>query len=132
MIKDEFTLALNTRTREAVRDVLSEPAWDGKTLVMVWEDDHIADAALEAKFPREPVTLRQLLAFDKLAGVPATWPGENYDYFWVVDFARDSGQPTGFAMVRQAFPPPFENVPANEWGKPDGLTRASGCEGATG
>jgi hypothetical protein len=35
--------------------------WQGKTVVMVWEHKHIANKKLEHSFPREAVTLRQLL-----------------------------------------------------------------------
>ena len=73
----------------------------GKTVVMVWEHDHIADAKLEKKFSGEAVTLRQLLHLDTLKGVPDTWPSGNYDYFWIVDFDRGASAPTGFRMVKQ-------------------------------
>jgi hypothetical protein len=121
----DFTLALNRRTREAVADLLA--ALDGKTVVMVWEHDHIARAALEKKFPGEAVTLRQLLKLDGLPDVPATWPGSNFDYFWIVDFADGSKTPTGFKMVKQIFGDAFDAVPANDWGAPDGLEADSGC-----
>jgi hypothetical protein len=123
----EFTEALNRRTQEAARHVLTDPALAGKTIVMVWEHHHIADAALEAKFPGEKVTLRQLLKLDTLPNVPDTWPTETYDYFWIVDFAR-SGTPAKFSMLKQEFGASFPGVPSNDWGKPDGLTAASGCE----
>ena len=123
----EFTEALNRRTQEAARHVLTDPALAGKTVVMVWEHHHIANAALEAKFPGEKVTLRQLLKLDTLPNVPDTWPTETYDYFWIVDFAR-SGTPAKFSMLKQEFGASFPGVPSNDWGKPDGLTAASGCE----
>jgi len=96
---------------------------------MVWEHDHIADAKLEKKFPGEAVTLRQLLHLDTLKGVPDTWPSGNYDYFWIVDYAAGSTVPGNFRMLKQSFPAPYANVPANDWATPDGLTPASGCEG---
>ena len=36
----ETTALLNRRTQEAARDVMTNPAWDGK---VVWEHNHIAD-----------------------------------------------------------------------------------------
>jgi len=123
----DFTLALNRRTREAVADLLADPALDGKTVVMVWEHDHIARASLEKKFAGEAVTLRQLLRLDGLPDVPDTWPGTNFDYFWIVDFAEGSKTPTGFRMVKQIFGDAFDAVPANDWGAPDGLEADSGC-----
>jgi hypothetical protein len=126
--KDAFTEALNRRTQEAVRDLLADQALDGKTVVMIWEHHHIANAELEAKFAGEKVTLRQLLKLDTLPDVPATWPEETFDYFWIVDFAPGSDAPAKFSMVKQEFGADFPNVPANDWGTPDGLEATSGCE----
>jgi hypothetical protein len=106
---------------------MSNSAWQGKTVVMVWEHDHIADAKLEKKFPGEAVTLRQLLHLDTLKGVPDSWPSGNYDYFWIVDFDQGASAPTGFRMVKQAFDAPYTDVPSNDWGAPNGLTADSQC-----
>jgi hypothetical protein len=73
--------ALNRRTQEAAANIMQNPALNGKTIVMVWEHKHIANAKLEAKYEGEAVTLRKLLKLDVLSGVPPTWPGDNYDYF---------------------------------------------------
>jgi hypothetical protein len=127
--KTEFTLALNRRTQEAARDLMTNPRWNGKTVVIVWEHDHIAHEKLEKEFKGMDVTLRQLLNLDKLEGVPQTWHGSNYDYFWIVDYAAGSTVPGNFRMLKQSFPAPYANVPANDWATPDGLTPASGCEG---
>jgi hypothetical protein len=118
--------ALNRRTREAAQAVLSSPHHAGKTVVMVWEHRHIANAKLEKHHAGEAVTLRQLLGLDKVPGVPESWPTSNYDYFWIVDY-DGSGKPTSFNMVRQDFGGAYAGVPANDWGAPDGLTEKSGC-----
>lgn len=119
---------LSQRTREAAGDVLNNPFYNGKTVVMVWEHKHIANALLEQQHPgKEAVTLRQLLQLNTLQGVPRTWPENNYDYFWIVDFHAHSAQPSKFTMVRQIFSSAFAGVPSNTWGAPDGLTAASGC-----
>ncbi len=68
---------------------MQNPALNGKTVVMVWEHKHIANEKLEAKFEGEAVTLRKLLKLDILPGVPKTWPSDNYDYFWIVDFPAE-------------------------------------------
>lgn len=125
---EDFTKALNRRTQEAARAILDDPAFAGKTVVMVWEHHHIANAALEAQFAGEKVTLRQLLKLDTLPDVPDTWPDDTYDYFWIVDFADKSDTPIKFSMLKQEFGASFPGVPSNDWGKPDGLTAASGCE----
>jgi len=125
----KMTEALNARTQEAARNILANPALKGKTVVMVWEHKHIADAELDAKYQREAaVTLRQLFHLDILPGVPETWPEETYDYFWIVDFPDNSNVPSKFTMVKQDFGKSFPNVPANDWGEPNGLDAASGCQ----
>lgn len=125
---DLATELLNARTQEAVADLLGNPRWNGKTVVMAWEHKHIADAKLDAANPDAPVTLYRLLGLDAFKDVPATWPGDNYDYFWIVDMNPADGKPTSVKLERQVFPAPFEDVPANEWGKPNGMTTASGCK----
>ena len=128
--KEEFTKQLNRRTQEAARNLLTNPALQGKTVVLVWEHKHIANEKLEAKFEsdREGVTLRQLLKLDILPGVPKTWPDETYDYFWIVDFPENSNVPSKFTMVKQEFGTSFPKVPSNDWDTPDGLDPASGCK----
>ena len=39
--KEEFTKQLNRRTQEAARNLLTNPALQGKTVVLVWEHKHI-------------------------------------------------------------------------------------------
>lgn len=127
--KAEETLQLNRRTREAANDLLTDSRWEGKTVVMVWEHDHIADKQLEEKFPNEKVTLRQLLNLDRLLDVPQTWPGGNYDYFWIVDYDNPHvAIPSRFTLKEMKFPAPYTRVPSNPWGTPGNLPPNSGCE----
>jgi hypothetical protein len=126
--KDDFTKKLNQRTQEAARGLLDNPALKGKTVVVVWEHKHIANEKLDKDFEREGVTLRQLLNLDILPGVPKTWPGDTYDYFWIVDFPADSNVPSKFTMVKQEFGTSFPKVPSNDWDTPDGLDASSGCK----
>ena len=126
--KDGQVEELNRRTQEAASNIMQNPALNGKTIVMVWEHKHIANAKLEAKFEGQAVTLRKLLKLDILPGVPATWPGENYDYFWIVDFSPNSNVPSHFSMVRQEFGGSFASLPSNDWDTPNGLDAASGCQ----
>lgn len=125
--KEDSTKALNSRTQEAARALLTNPALNGKTVVVVWEHKHIANAALETAFKSESVTLRQLLSLDTLPGVPKTWPEDTYDYFWIVDFTENSNVPSKFTMMKQEFGTSFPKVPSNDWGTPDGLDPSSGC-----
>ncbi|MGH6825685.1 histidine phosphatase family protein [Methyloceanibacter sp.] len=126
--EDGKDAVLNRRTQEAAHDIASNPEWQGKTVVMVWEHKHIASDKLERAFPGKEVTLRQLLGLDKLKDVPETWPSGNYDYFWIVDYAGSSAAPTGFRMVKQVFDGRYAKLPTNEWGAPNGLTAHSKCD----
>jgi len=120
--KEEETVALNRRTREAARDLFQNPEWHGRTVVICWEHHHIADEALERQFPGESVTWRQLLRLDRLPSfyrwqAPLSWEGANFDYFWIVTFRGD--RPVRFESKLQAFEPPFDSVPQNLWGEPE-------------
>ena len=127
--KKDMLETLNIRTREAAGNILTNPTLKGKTVVMVWEHKHIADPELDAKYEREAaVTLRQLLHLEILPGVPSSWPDDNYDYFWIVDFPDNSNVPSKFSMVKQEFGKSFPKIPANDWGEPSGLDAKSGCE----
>lgn len=128
---DVSTKELNRRTQEAVQAVMTDPALTGKTVVMVWEHRHIANARFENAPQGHGVTLRQLLKLGELKDVPDTWPTDNYDYFWIVDFANGSDTPTAFKMVKQEFAPPYDKLPTNDWDKRSGLKPASGCETKT-
>lgn len=126
--KKATTLQLNQFTKLAANTVLSDPRWDGKTVVMVWEHDHIAKKKLEAQFPDEKVTLRQLLNLDQLAEVPTDWPSSNYNYFWIVDYGNPGSViPTRFTQQKQVFLPPYAAVPSNDWGKPENLPKNVKC-----
>jgi hypothetical protein len=118
----------NARTQEAARDVLTGPAYAGKTVVMIWEHKRIANSKLEKKHPG--VTLRQLLHIDQVqdADVPSDWPKETYDYFWIVDFARGNPIPVKFRMIRQEFIAPFNDLPANAWDTPETAHIKAGCK----
>ncbi len=119
---------LNRLTQEAANDVLTDPRYAGKTVVMAWEHNRIAKAKLEQENPGEEVTLRQLLRLDRLADAPKTWPDSNYDFFWIVDYEAGNPVPTAFHMVRQAFTAPFDTLPANGWDEPEPEHIAAGCK----
>jgi hypothetical protein len=122
---------LDLQTQAAAHDILENPAWAGRTVVMVWEHDHIANAGVEAAAPGERVTLRQLLNLDRLPDadklVPRTWPDGSYNFFWVIEYDPASTIPTGFRSIKQVFPGFYADLPHNDWGMPDGLRPISGC-----
>ena len=106
----------NSATRAAAADVLGNPRWHDRIVVMFWEHHHIASARLERQYSGQKVTLRQLLNLDQLEHVPETWK-HNYDYFWVIDYDPDQSPiPVRFEMVKQIYPSPFNNLPHNDWG----------------
>jgi hypothetical protein len=110
------TIALNQQTRLAVEEVITDPRWDGKTVVMAWEHDHIANPDL----PSDD-TLRGLLKLNQLPGEPVStsWPGSNYDYFWIIDYQPGSDVPVRFSTKLQVFTGPFGNLPDNAWDTPE-------------
>lgn len=123
-----FDSDLAKRTKQAAETLLTDPRFDGKTVIVVWEHDHIADASLPPE--RRALTLRYALNLDRLPGVPETWPDQTYDYFWIVEYAPGSPVPTSFRMEKQVFTGPFAKLPQNDWGQPDGLDPAeTDCEG---
>lgn len=119
---------INRRTQEAAHDVLTDPRYAGKTIVMVWEHKHIAKSKLEKDYPGEQITLRQLLHLDQITGVPNSWSDSNYDFFWIVDYAPANPIPTRFRMVRQAFAAPFNKLPTNGWEEPEPQHIQAGCK----
>jgi hypothetical protein len=123
----QATAILNRRTQEAARDVMTGAQWAGKTVVMVWEHHHIASHHLERQFPGEKVTLRQLLNLEGQKAVPQTWPGDNFDYFLIVNYGRGSN-PTRVEAKKQVFAAPYEAVPSNDWDTPPTYPANSKCE----
>lgn len=122
---DEEMAQLNVRTQQAAKSILTDPRWRGKTLVVVWEHDHIANKSLND----ENVTLYKLLHLDKLPEVPDEWYGGNYDYFWIVDYGNpNSVRPTKFTSMKQVFPAPYDTLPTNDWDMPEDLPPDSGCQ----
>lgn len=122
---------LDRQTRAAARDIMENPHWAGRTVVVVWEHDHIANAAVEAAAPGERVTLRQLFNLDRIpdadTAVPRTWPDDTYDYFWLIDYDQGSDLPRRFRSVKQAFTGFYADLPHNDWDTPHGLRPISGC-----
>lgn len=107
----------NSATQAAAADVLGNPRWHDRIVLMFWEHHHIASPRLERLYSGQKVTLRQLLNIDQLEGVPEKW-NDNYDYFWIIDYdPNDSEAPSRFQMVKQVYPSPFNKLPHNEWGE---------------
>jgi hypothetical protein len=129
--KDKFE---DQETRDAAKDVLTNPNFNGKIVVMTWEHKRIAKKSFDADSSSPPRTLRQLLNLDHYAKhhpdaeIPETWSGENYDFFWIVDYADPNSQkPTKVTIRKQMFPPPYDSVPANDWKEPE--PPLAGCKG---
>ncbi len=102
---------LGRRTQEAAHDIMTKPEFNGKLVVVSWEHRHIANRKLE-----QDTTLRQQLGLANLHDVPDTWPGDNYDYFWIVDYTTGKSTPSSFRMVKETFAKPYDDLPQNDWG----------------
>ncbi len=124
---EEENIEENARTQEAAHDVLNDPHYAGKSVVITWEHERIANSKPEAKYSAVQVTFRQLLHLDRVAWVPEVWPDDTYDYFWIVDYAPGKPVPVSFRMVREAFTAPYDTLPANNWGEPEPRHAAAGC-----
>jgi hypothetical protein len=121
---DDSDAELDVRTQQAANDLLHSPAYEGKTVVVVWEHKHIASKKLDTAFYK-------LLNLDKLPksdNVPNTWSGTNYDYFWIVDHAAGSDTPTNFRIEKQSFSGKFSDIPDNDWDTPEPKHEAAGCK----
>jgi hypothetical protein len=130
---DILTTELITKqTQLAAANVMQDPRWNGKTVVMVWEHKHIANKKLTKDNPDMLVDLRQLLKLDKLPErtakkIPKTWSGANYNFFWIVDY-DEKGNPVGFDEVRQGFTGQYANLPNNDWGVAESLPDNTKCK----
>lgn len=115
---------LDQQTKLAAKDVMTGKQWQGKTIVMIWEHKHISDK-------HNKHTLYRYLGLDKFKGAqpdPIAWPGENYDFFWDIQYDTKKGTVTSFAQVQQSFPAPFQNVPSNAWGVAPNPPLPADCE----
>ena len=125
----EFEAEINRQNRQAVHDLMNNPLYKGKQILMFWEHFHTASAALESRYPGEQVTLRQLLKLNQppfAKQVPATWPDSNYNFLWIVDFNPD-GSIKAFSTKRQVYQGRYANLPNNDWDAPEGLPSNSHC-----
>ena len=106
----------NARTQEAAHDILTNPRYDNKIVIVIWEHKHIANLNLERIFPGQEVTFRQLLHLSQLKFVPQTWPKTIYDYIWIIKYTKGNIIPTSFTMKREVFTGNYARLPANHWG----------------
>jgi len=123
---------VTNQTRRAATELMNNPRWHQKTVVMVWEHKHIANEKMVENNPDLMVDLRQLLKLDQLPAeyqvkVPKTWSGANYNYFWIVDYDT-SGKPVAFAQQRQDFSGKYSGLPNNDWGVAEVLAAKSKCK----
>jgi hypothetical protein len=106
---------LNLQTTAAAK-ALTSSEYDGKIVVVVWERKHIANSNLNASGD----TLWSQLNLGAI-GVPDTWQGVNYDYFWIINYTQ---KPPTFVSIPQAYPlPKYAEVPDNAWGAPADQTK---------
>jgi hypothetical protein len=108
---------LDARTKDAVRDVLNDHAYDGKIVIMVWEHKRIANK----KHNATQTSLWALLHLDQApTPPPAKWEGTNYNFFWIVTYG--SGNRVKVETSRQRFTGSFADLPDNDWKVPEPVT----------
>jgi hypothetical protein len=106
---------LDKATKHAARDVLTNPAYAGKTVIMVWEHKHIASKKNNAA----QTSLRALLHLDQATPPPPKkWKSDNYNFFWVVTYGPGKRVKVDTSQ-RQAFTGKFADLPNNDWGEPE-------------
>ena len=106
---------LDKATKHAARDVLANPAYAGKTVIMVWEHTHIASRDSN----KARTSLRALLRLDRAdPPPPKKWKGDNYNFFWIVTYGPGN-RVTVDTSQRQAFTGKFADLPDNDWGEPE-------------
>jgi hypothetical protein len=106
---------LDKATKRAAQDVLNNPAYRGKTVIMVWEHKHIASKDNN----KAQTSLRALLRLDRAnPPPPKKWKGDNYNFFWIVSYGPGN-RVTVDTSQRQAFTGKFADLPDNDWGEPE-------------
>jgi hypothetical protein len=114
---------LDKSTKEAANDVLTNPAYSGKTVIMVWEHKRIASKENNAT----QTSLRELLHLDQATPTPPEkWEGENYNFFWIVTYGPGK-KPTVDTHRQETFTGQFADLPDNGWGKPE-QNKGKNCE----
>lgn len=129
--KDAFMDKLSMQTRRAGEAVMSNPDWQGKTVILFWEHRHINNPKLADQTPQEVVDLVESLHLDQLPTVykellPKKWYGTNYNMIWIVDY-DDAGKPVSLRPIRQRYTGQYANLPDNDWGVPENLPANSLC-----
>ena len=66
-----------TEYQKLVKEIMSEPGFHGKTVMIAWNHDYIPQLAR---------------AFG--ANAPAYWPDDVFDKIWIVDFSNNHKNPT--------------------------------------
>jgi hypothetical protein len=114
---------LDEATKAAAQDVLTNPAYAGKTVVMVWEHKRIASEEHNAA----RTSLRTLLRLDQATTPPPKkWEGENYNFFWIVTYGPGN-RVTVDSSQHQTFSGKFAVLPDNGWGEPE-QNKGKDCE----
>jgi hypothetical protein len=115
---------LDRLTREAAHDVLTNPAYNGKTVIMVWEHKRIASD----EHNKAQTSLRELLHLGQAAKPPhEKWQGENYNFFWIVNYGPGN-KVTVDATQHQTFTgKKFAALPDNGWNEAE-QNKGKDCE----
>jgi hypothetical protein len=92
-VNDSFTRGQTTRL---VRDIMENPYYDGRLVLVCWQHERLVDAALElAEYNNSSVAL------------PLYWDSDTYDRAWVLDL--NNGKVISFKNIPQRLFPNDSN-----------------------
>lgn len=92
-IDDSFTRG---QTNKLARDIMENPAYDGRMVLICWQHTNLSDAALAlAEYNNSPKAV--------YAAIPLVWPDEAFDRVWILDFHK--GKAVSFRNLPQRLLP---------------------------
>jgi hypothetical protein len=92
-IDDSFTRG---QTNKLVREIMENPAYDGRMVLVCWQHVKLVDAALAlAEYNNSPKAVH--------AAIPQVWPDEAFDRVWILDFHK--GKAVSFRNIPQRLLP---------------------------
>ncbi|PIU20302.1 MAG: hypothetical protein COT18_02970, partial [Elusimicrobia bacterium CG08_land_8_20_14_0_20_59_10] len=92
-INDSFTRG---QTNKLVRDIMENPAYDGRMVLVCWQHVKLVEAAQAlAKYNNSPPTV--------YAAIPMLWPDQAFDRAWILDLS--AGKVVSFKNLPQRLLP---------------------------
>lgn len=93
-VDDRFTRG---QTNKIVRDLMENPAYDGRMVLICWQHERIVEIAQNlAEYNGSPASVYN--------AIPTEWPAAAFDRAWIVDLST-SGKVTAFKNIPQRLLP---------------------------